>query len=47
MKPLLKPLLVNEDNHSRVMQVKAKQKLRTVNDTIGTLLDTFEMGDNK
>jgi hypothetical protein len=37
-----KPLLVSLDHHSEVMQLKAKLKLKTVDDTIGKLLEGKE-----
>jgi hypothetical protein len=35
----MKHLLVSDDNHSKVMQYKAKQKLKSVDATISKLLE--------
>lgn len=38
----MKPLLADDVNHSRVMQLKAKLRHKSVNTTIGRLLDAYE-----
>jgi hypothetical protein len=38
----MKHLIVSEDNHSKVMQYKAKQKLKSVDETISKILEELD-----